>query len=93
MVVVLEHLFAYDVADRVDNEEEVVGELFLLLHAGDYLLVSGLAGSFDEELGELVEDDAFVFFLQGLETVLYLHPVDAEEVLLACRGVTFLNFQ
>lgn len=92
MVVVLEHLFAYDVADRVDNEEEVVGELFLLLHAGDYLLVSGLAGSFDEELGELVEDDAFVFFLEGLETVLYLHPVDAEEVLLACRGVTFLNF-
>ena len=93
MVVVLEHLFAYDVADRVDNEEEVVGELFLLLHAGDYLLVSGLAGSFDEELGELVEDDAFVFFLEGLETVLYLHPVDAEEVLLACRGVTFLNFR
>ena len=93
MVVVLEHLFAHDVADSVDNEEEVVGELFLLLHAGDYLLVSGLAGSFDEELGELVEDDAFVFFLEGLETVLYLHPVDAEEVLLACRGVTFLNFR
>lgn len=92
MVVVLEHLFAYDVADRVDHEEEVVGELFLLLHAGDYLLVSGLAGSFDEELGELVEDDAFVFFLEGLETVLYLHPVDAEEVLLTCRRVTFLNF-
>lgn len=92
MVVVLEHLFAYDVADRVDNEEEVVGELFLLLHAGDYLLVSGLAGSFDEELGELVKDDAFVFFLEGLEAVLYLHPVDAEEVLLACRRVTFLNF-
>ncbi len=93
MVVILEHLFTYDVADRVDHEEEVVGELFLLLHAGDYLLVSGLARSFDEELGELVEDDAFVFFLEGLEAVLYLHPVDAEEVLLACRGVAFLNFR
>ena len=77
MIIVLEHLFAYNVADCVDHEEEIVGELFLFLHAGDYLLVSWLAGTFYEEFGELMEDYALVFLLEGFEAVLYLHPVDA----------------